>query len=192
MENNIVWKICPIADFFEVSTNGDVRLATRKRTKTPSDNGNGYLYVSKVTNGKAKHYYVHRLVAATFLENPMNYTEVNHKDGDKKNNNVANLEWCSRGHNVQHAYKTGLRVISEQHREASRRNVYKSIPFRKAGWEKWNAKPKDPRNHPMYKDIPIGELAQKVASGETVQTVCQQYNISKYTYYKKLKERGIK
>lgn len=139
-ENKIVWKVCPIAKFFEVSTFGGVRLVGRTRVKTPCDNGRGYLYVTKVTNGKAKNYYIHRLVAATFIENPDDFSEVNHKDGNKKNNNVLNLEWCSRGQNMQHAYIMGLKVNTEKQREASRKNVHKSIPFRNEGWKRWNSR----------------------------------------------------
>lgn len=52
---------------------------------------------------------VHRLVAKAFLDNPCDYAEVNHIDGIKNNNNVNNLEWCSRNQNVHHALKNGLK-----------------------------------------------------------------------------------
>lgn len=45
-------------------------------------------------NGKAKHEKIHRLVALAFIDNPNNYPHVNHKDEDKNNNSVSNLEWC--------------------------------------------------------------------------------------------------
>ena len=72
----------------------------------------GYLYV--IINKKTA--LVHRLVAEAWIPNPDNLDFVNHKDGDKKNNNVENLEWCNRSHNLQHAYDTGLRSkkLSEQ------------------------------------------------------------------------------
>ena len=53
--------------------------------------------------------YVHRIVALAFLNNPNGLPEVNHIDGDKSNNNVANLEWVSRSDNTKHAIKLGLR-----------------------------------------------------------------------------------
>ena len=58
-------------------------------------------------NGK-KQYYVHRLVAETFIPNPKNLGDVNHKDCCKTNNILINLEWCSRSDNIKHAYKNGL------------------------------------------------------------------------------------
>lgn len=73
---------------------------------SPSDNGNGYLHVQL---GRSRREYVHRLVAIAFIPNPNNYREVNHKDGNKKNNHVDNLEWCDRSYNLKHAYKNELR-----------------------------------------------------------------------------------
>ena len=52
---------------------------------------------------------VHRLVAKHFIPNPYDHSMVNHKDGDKSNNRVSNLEWCSAEHNINHALETGLR-----------------------------------------------------------------------------------
>ena len=60
-------------------------------------------------HGKGKRYKVHRLVAITFVENPNSFTEVNHKDGNKLNNTVNNLEWCTRSQNVKHSYDTKLK-----------------------------------------------------------------------------------
>jgi len=70
---------------------------------------NGYLSVALTKNKKMKTYFVHKLVANMFIENKNNYKCVNHKDGNKLNNNVDNLEWCSYNHNLKEAYKLGLK-----------------------------------------------------------------------------------
>lgn len=69
------------------------------------DNNYGYLRVSW---GRRKKEYVHRLVAMAFIPNPNNYPCVNHKDGNKKNNIATNLEWVTYSQNTTHAYKLGL------------------------------------------------------------------------------------
>ena len=66
----------------------------------PGKTSYGYLYVHLWKYGKAKFYYVHRLVASAFCENQEGYTEVNHRDEDKTNNCVENLEYCSRSYNL--------------------------------------------------------------------------------------------
>jgi hypothetical protein len=74
----------------------------------PQKNSNGYLHINIGTNKVIKT--IHRLVATTFLDNPDNKRTVNHKDGNKQNNSVNNLEWCTQSENMSHAYKTGLKV----------------------------------------------------------------------------------
>lgn len=76
--------------------------------KATVDNGNGYLIVNLKHNGKQQMITVHRLVAEHFITNSEMLPEVNHKDGNKSNNNVNNLEWCTRIDNINHAVKTGL------------------------------------------------------------------------------------
>jgi hypothetical protein len=57
-----------------------------------------------------KNFYVHRLVAECYLPNPNNLPEVNHDDGNKTNNNVSNLYWCTRSQNIKHAYDNGFKT----------------------------------------------------------------------------------
>lgn len=68
----------------------------------------GYLFIQLHFNSQFKQFLVHRLVAMAFISNPDNLPQVNHKDGNKHNNNASNLEWCSDQYNVQHAYYNGF------------------------------------------------------------------------------------
>ena len=80
---------------------------------------------------KGKRYKIHRLVAETFIPNPEDKREVNHKDGNKLNNCVSNLEWCTRSENQKHAYKIGLQKSSEKQKQAvskwNKENRIKSV-----------------------------------------------------------------
>ncbi len=77
---------------------------------TQHDNNSGYLRVSLNLDGKSKEYFVHRLVAQEFIPHDDNLTVVNHKDGNKHNNNVNNLEWVTPSENNKHAFDTGLKA----------------------------------------------------------------------------------
>lgn len=70
----------------------------------------GYLYVGLFKNGTSKKIAIHRLVAMAFIDNPESKTQVNHRDGNKLNNHVSNLEWCTVAENNQHAHDTGLSI----------------------------------------------------------------------------------
>lgn len=83
------------------------------------EDGDGYYFIRVCwggkTNGKSNHTYqrrVHRLVAECFIDNPKDYREVNHIDGNKHNNCIDNLEWCTRSYNVKHAFDHNLKTPS--------------------------------------------------------------------------------
>ena len=106
-----IWR--PIVGYeglYEVSSYGRVRSLDRYvkgksyrlhkgKVLSPGKNSRGYLSAVLSYNGKHKAITVHRLVAETFLPNPDNLPEINHKDEDKTNNSVDNLEWCDRSYN---------------------------------------------------------------------------------------------
>lgn len=88
---------------YRIDINGCVINSDSKKIKESNDRG----YLRIQLNGK--NYYIHRLVAITFIDNVNNYLIVNHKDGNKLNNNVNNLEWCNSSYNSLHAFSEGLR-----------------------------------------------------------------------------------
>lgn len=87
-----------------------------------SKNTKGYAQVGLGLNGKTYPKRVHRLVAKAFIPNPLNLPQVNHIDGNKFNNSVTNLEWCSNSDNIKHSWEIGLR---EGVREVSRKSILK-------------------------------------------------------------------
>lgn len=115
-----IWKIYPDYPFIEVNQFGEVRtkdrIATDRNGKEYHIKGrvlkqhydrNGYMRVHLQVNGKQVTLLVHRIVAICFVPNPDNLPEVNHKDNDRSNNVVSNLEWCTRGYNIVYREKHG-------------------------------------------------------------------------------------
>ena len=94
---------------YQISNFGRVRSLTRSDYKQQT-NWKGYKIVTLFGDGFRKTIGVHRLVALHFIPNPGQLDQVNHKDGDKKNNRVENLEWCTNRENQRHAVKMGLTV----------------------------------------------------------------------------------
>lgn len=99
-----------------MSNFGEVFSVRNNRLLTGRKDNAGYVLVCLSKNNKTVHRRVHRLVAQAFIKNPNNWPVVNHKDGNKSNNNVNNLEWCTEKYNAKHAHivlksfkKTGCR-----------------------------------------------------------------------------------
>lgn len=85
------------------------RLDNRKgKQLRPSVDKDGYERVVLTKYGIRKTYSVHKLVALAFIPNPENKTTINHIDGNKRNNNVSNLEWATEKENQNHKWKNGL------------------------------------------------------------------------------------
>lgn len=104
--NNEVWKQIDNLPY-EVSSLGKIRNLKGKVLKTYIQNS-GYEQIKLNYQGLHIHKSIHRLVAETFIANPLNKLYVNHIDGNKLNNTVNNLEWCTNSENILHARKTGL------------------------------------------------------------------------------------
>jgi hypothetical protein len=91
---------------YEIHPNGDVVSLKFGKMKLLKQHINveGYHRIG-ITNddGVRKFFGVHRLVGECFIPNPLNLPEINHKDCNKSNNNVENLEWCNHQHNIRHS-----------------------------------------------------------------------------------------
>ena len=109
-----IWKTIKDFEDYQVSNLGNVKMtannATRKeRILKPLVTNRGYYRVALYKDKKPNFFTIHRLVAIYFIDNPENKSQVNHKDGNKENNIVSNLEWMSNKENSDHAYNTGLK-----------------------------------------------------------------------------------
>jgi len=94
---------------YQISNNGKVRN-NRGHILMPYKTKKGYQKVDLWKNHKKKVCYIHRLVAEAFIPNPKSLPQVNHMDGNKKNNTVENLEWCTAKENTKHSIDTYLRT----------------------------------------------------------------------------------
>lgn len=136
-----IWKDIKDYEGYQVSNLGNVRSIDRKKTSWNGHQNIEVLYKGKILkqhdlkgynavglwlNGKMRNVPVHRLVAITFLDNDNAYPCINHIDGNKLNNNVNNLEWCTYSHNNKEAYRIGLREISDKQKERFRQVGFKT------------------------------------------------------------------
>lgn len=105
------WKVVKGFENYLVSSLGNVKTINGKLKKVVYDSANDYGYVELWKNNKGKKFRIHRLVAETFIPNILGKEQVNHIDGDKKNNCVSNLEWVTPKENIRHAIENDLSSI---------------------------------------------------------------------------------
>jgi len=125
---NEIWKdVIGYEGCYSVSNLGRVKSLKRKvnslhgiNTRTVNERiiaqrttMHGYMSVALRKYGKDKTLTVHRLIAIAFLNNPDDKPEVNHLDGNKKNNKLYNLEWVTKSENIKHAFRTGLQSLEK-------------------------------------------------------------------------------
>ncbi len=134
-EENEIWRdVLGFENIYKVSNFGNVISIEREVPNGPCttrivpetilnkfDNGKGYITVSLSKCCKSKKHYVHRLVANAFIPNPNLFKEINHKDEDKSNNHVSNLEWCTSSYNKR--YGTYIKRVIET-RNRNKRGSY--------------------------------------------------------------------
>lgn len=99
---------------YEVSNFGRIKSLPRKgspRTTIMQTclDSNGYEQTAITKNKKSTSFKIHKLVAIAFIEKTLTGYEINHKDGNRLNNNASNLEWCTRSENVKHSYDFGIK-----------------------------------------------------------------------------------
>lgn len=113
-----VWKdIDGFESLYQVSSYGRIRslprYKTRGRVLKQCISKKGYLRTSIMGKPNTAYLIMHRVVAKAFIPNPNNLPEVNHKDGNKQNNHVDNLEWCTHEYNVKHSVENKLADYSK-------------------------------------------------------------------------------
>jgi len=102
-----IWKdIIGLNGLYKISSLGRVKSVRKNKILKYDTSPSGYLFIG-IRNKK---YRLHRLVATHFIPNPLKYNQVNHKDLNKKNNCINNLEWCTWKDNLMHAIKNGKKL----------------------------------------------------------------------------------
>lgn len=127
-----IWEKIPgYNGLYLISNKGKVKSLHRKNPillKQSIDTG--YSRVTLTINYKTEIFRVHRIVASVFIPNPENKPQVNHIDGNKLNNDIKNLEWCTNAENQIHAYKIGInknRKLSIEHKEKMHSKIKRKV-----------------------------------------------------------------
>ena len=126
------WVELPQYRGYLISREGQVCTKKFNRLRKPHvHKSTGYTCLSIQNNGKTVSVRIHKFVALAYLPNPNNYTSINHKDRNKNNNHVDNLEWCSHSHNMYEVVRTGrkgvMKVIQQDLITGKVLNVFHSI-----------------------------------------------------------------
>lgn len=117
----------------------------------------GYRVYNFMVDGKSKQIKIHRLVAMAFLDNPNGYDVVNHIDGNKLNNNIENLEWCTQSHNNIHALRTGLRTNRRTERRYGESAYHYKLSDEEVEKIRWMKATSSMSNASIAKEFQIGE-----------------------------------
>lgn len=133
------WRDIPNYEGYQVSNKGRVRNLNYNQQKIMKElrkikSSKGYYTV----NLRGKLFGIHRLVAMTFIPNPEGKPIINHINGIKNDNRVENLEWCTYGENLKHAYRTGLKRATSNHLKRKINQYSKDLEYLRT-WESTKA-----------------------------------------------------
>lgn len=106
-----------------IDYNSDFSRTLKSVTLNPTLSKKGYYYVTLCKGGVRRKFLLHRIISQCYIQNPLSHDCVNHIDGNKKNNSIINLEWCSYSENNKHAYMKGLRIPYERFGEKNPKSV---------------------------------------------------------------------
>lgn len=126
-----IWKDIPNYEgLYQVSNLGNVKSVKNKKKMSLIDHGNEYLYVTFSKDGKRKNFYVHRLVSQAFIKDYDESKVTNHKDYNRKNNRVDNLECVSQKDNIRYSLKNRKKFLTfktntGEHHISKRGNIYR-------------------------------------------------------------------
>lgn len=110
MSEEEIWKdVKGYEGLYQISNYGRVKNKKTDYILKPALGSWGYEFVQLCDKGRETSKCIHRMVAESFLDNPDNLPQVNHIDGNKRNNHIDNLEWVSCSQNIKHAFNTGLK-----------------------------------------------------------------------------------
>lgn len=152
-----------------IKSNGNLHPVKETVLRAAKDK-KGYLRVGLSIDRKLVTMKVHRLVAECFIENPYGLPQVNHKDGNKQNNNVENLEWVTNSQNILHAFKAGLI-----------KNIYGKVDDKKNF-------PRGEKNHRSkltYEKVNAARIKRN--NGESFQSIANEFGVCKKTIMQAIK-----
>jgi hypothetical protein len=116
---------------YQVSNMGNVKSfhTGKEKILKPKNDKDGYLFVVLSKQGKVKTCKIHRLVAQSFIENPQNLPQVNHKNEIKTDNRASNLEWCDCQYNIDYSQSKRVLCVETNKIYSSTMEVHKQLGF---------------------------------------------------------------
>lgn len=182
-------KWLPIKDYeylYEISELGHVRSIRKGHLLSIKPNKQvKYLQVNLWKNNKGKNFYIHRLLAQAFIPNSLGLPEVNHKDGNRQNNSLDNLEWVDRKGNALHAIETGLKQYSNKLTEEQFYNLLQDI----INGETYHSISKRVDYQVPYLSVKLRSIAKKYGLEDALDKSLKQQHLNRLQNIKSAKLR---